>query len=77
LIGPDTVNTVPPATLDAFRDHGEVRTRLADDIEGAIAALDGLRAVGISLDEVTDHLLDAGLLLFVQAYDKLLGSLAR
>jgi len=77
LIGPDTVNTVPPATLDAFRDHGQVRSTLEEGVADAAALLDGLEAVGISLDEVTDRLLDAGVTLFVQAYDKLLGALAR
>lgn len=77
LIGPDTVNTVPPATLDAFRDHGQVRPSLEEGGDEAVAALDGLKSVGISLEEVTDQLLDAGVTLFVQAYDKLLGTLAR
>lgn len=76
LIGADTVNTVPPATLDAFRDHGQVRPSLEEGVDEATAILDGLRARGISLDEVTDRLLDNGVMLFVQAYDKLLRSLA-
>jgi len=71
------VNTVPPATLDAFRDHGQVRSTLEEGVADAAALLDGLEAVGISLDEVTDRLLDDGVTLFVQAYDKLLGALAR
>lgn len=76
LIGPDTVNTVPPATLDAFRDHGQVRLSLEEGIEDAVAVLDTLDGLGISLDEVTDGLLDSGVTVFVQAYDKLLRSLA-
>lgn len=76
LIGPDTVNTVPPATLDAFRNHGRVRLSLEEGVDDAVAVLDGLEAVGISMEEVTDRLLDAGVTLFVQAYDKLLGTLA-
>ncbi|MEA3274053.1 MAG: transaldolase family protein [Pseudomonadota bacterium] len=77
LIGPDTVNTVPPATLDAFRDHGRVRASLEEDVEGAATLLAELEARGISLDAVTDQLLDAGVSSFAQAYDNLLGSLAR
>lgn len=76
LIGPDTVNTVPPATLDAFRDHGQVRLSLEEDVDEAIDALEALKAQGIVLDEVTDRLLDDGVTLFVQAYDTLLRSLA-
>jgi transaldolase/glucose-6-phosphate isomerase len=77
LIGPDTVNTVPPATLDAFRAHGQVRDSLEEEVAQAVAMLEALAGLGISLDEVTDRLLDAGVALFVQAYDKLLASLGR
>jgi len=77
LIGPDTVNTVPPATLNAFRDHGQVRTSLDEGVAEAAAALEALDRADISLDAVTDQLLDAGLALFVQAHDKLLGAVAR
>ncbi len=55
LIGPDTVDTVPPATFDAFREHGRPRASLEEDVAGArdtLAALDGL---GISLEEITDR----------------------
>lgn len=76
LIGSDTVNTVPPATLDAFRDHGQVRPSLEEDVDEAAAMLEALKTQGITLDEVTDQLLDSGVTLFVQAYDKLLLSLA-
>ncbi len=72
LIGPDTVNTVPPATLDAFRDHGSAQAQLEDDLEQAQAALEALEIEGISLDEVTDALLSEGLEKFVEAYEKLL-----
>ncbi|MBU0498446.1 MAG: transaldolase [Gammaproteobacteria bacterium] len=75
LIGPDTVNTVPPATLDAFRDHGLVRASLEEGLDEAATLLARLEGLGISLDEVTDLLLDAGVDLFVQAYDKLLARL--
>lgn len=76
LIGPDTVNTVPPATLDAFRDHGQVRSSLDEGMDEATAVIETLDGLGISLDDVTDRLLDAGVTLFVQAHDRLLRSLA-
>ena len=77
LIGPDTVNTVPPATLDAFRDHGSVQVRLEDDLEQAQADLAALEEEGISLDAVTDTLLSEGLDKFVLAYEKLLDVVAQ
>ncbi|MDT8385609.1 MAG: transaldolase [Gammaproteobacteria bacterium] len=77
LIGADTVNTVPPATLDAFRDHGRVRPSLEEGADEAEAVLEALVNLGISLDEVTARLLDDGVSLFAQAHDKLLGRLAR
>ena len=60
LIGPDTVNTVPPATLDAFRDHGEVRQSLEENVEGARRVMEDLEKAGISMKAVTDTLLVAG-----------------
>ncbi len=72
LIGPDTVNTVPPATLDAFRDHGKPRASLEDDVEGAHDTMDTLAKIGISMQEVTDGLLQEGLRLFVEPFEKLL-----
>ena len=72
LIGPDTVNTIPPATFDAFRDHGRPRASLTEDLEGAQHTIDTLAAVGIPLAEVTARLLDDGLALFAQAFDRLL-----
>ena len=57
LIGPDTVNTMPPETLDAFRDHGRPRASLEQDIAGAMATLDALETSGISLKTVTADLL--------------------
>ena len=67
LIGPDTVNTMPPTTFDAFRDHGRVRTRLTEDIEEAYDTMDTLAQVGISMAEVTNTLLDEGVQLFGEA----------
>ncbi len=76
LIGKDTVNTVPPATLDAFRDHGKVRDTLEENIQEAEGILSGLRLAGISLDSITDHLVDDGVRLFSEAADQLLGAVA-
>lgn len=77
LIGPDTVNTVPPATLNAFRDHGRARASLEAGMGEAAAVLDALGDAGISLDAVTDQLLDAGVALFVEAHEKLHGAVTR
>jgi len=76
LIGPDTVNTVPPATLDSFRDHGSAQAQLEENLDEAKADLMALENEGISLDEVTDALLSEGLDKFVIAYEKLLDSVA-
>ena len=76
LIGRDTVNTVPPATLDAFRDHGKVRDTLEENLKDAAAVLHDLQSAGVSLDEVTDHLVKEGVQLFEEAFDKLLGAVA-
>ncbi len=76
LIGPDTVNTVPPATLDAFRDHGQLRDSLDHDIPGAERVLADLARAGISLDAVTTKLVEEGVQLFADAFDKLLGAVA-
>jgi transaldolase / glucose-6-phosphate isomerase len=76
LIGPDTVNTVPPATLDAFRDHGKPRDSLEEKVAEARAVLDGLDKAGISLDKITDQLVVEGVKLFADAFDKLLGAVA-
>ncbi|HEY6100856.1 MAG TPA: transaldolase [Anaeromyxobacter sp.] len=72
LIGPETVDTVPPATFEAFRDHGRAGPTLEADVEGARAALAELGGLGISIDAVTDRLLDEGLRLFAEPFAKLL-----
>ena len=72
LIGPDTVNTVPPATMDAFRDHGKPRSSLEENVETAHSVLGTLDESGISLEKVTDQLVKDGLQQFVVAFDKLL-----
>jgi len=74
LIGPDTVNTIPPATFEAFRDHGRARASLTECIGAASDTIARLAQVGISMEQVTDKLLDEGLLLFSEAFDKLLGA---
>jgi transaldolase/glucose-6-phosphate isomerase len=72
LIGRDTVNTLPPATLEAFRDHGQPRNSLTEDIEGAKKVMENLAKAGISMKEVTDKLTDDGVRLFADAFDNLL-----
>jgi transaldolase/glucose-6-phosphate isomerase len=77
LIGPDTVNTVPPATMDSFREHGQPRRSLDEDLESAEQVMETLAHSGISLDAVTGRLLTDGLRLFVEAFDKLLDSVEK
>ncbi len=72
MIGPDTVNTVPPATLDAFRDHGHPRVSLTENVDASRRTMKTLAELGISIDEVTDKLTDDGVRLFAEAFDKLL-----
>jgi transaldolase/glucose-6-phosphate isomerase len=72
LIGPDTVDTVPPATLDAFRDHGKPRVSLTEDLPAASQTMSGLAAAGISMKEVTGKLTKDGVKLFADAFDQLL-----
>jgi len=74
LIGEDTVNTIPPATFDAFRDHGKLRKSLEEDIEGAFETMQTLERVGLSMKEITDKLLEDGVRLFAEAFDKLLAA---
>ncbi|MGQ9897763.1 MAG: bifunctional transaldolase/phosoglucose isomerase [Acidobacteriota bacterium] len=75
LIGPDTVNTLPPTTWEAFRDHGRVRPTLESGIDAAHDTLETLARVGISLTEVTDTLLVEAVRLFAEPFDKLLNAL--
>jgi transaldolase / glucose-6-phosphate isomerase len=77
LIGPDTVNTMPPATIDAFRDHGRLRNSLTEDVAGAAKVMQDLARAGISMKEVTDKLTDDGVKLFADAFDKLLATVAK
>lgn len=75
LIGPDTVNTVPQETLEAFIDHGTVERTVDRDVEAAQAHLERLDEVGISLDEVTDELLEEGAAKFSKAFNSLMESI--
>jgi len=77
LIGPDTVNTVPRETLNAYRDHGRPEVRIARDRAEARRILTQLPALGIDIDQVTQQLEDEGVAKFNQPFDKLLAALAR
>jgi len=78
LVGRDTVDTIPPATMDAFRDHGEVTPdALERDMEGARKLLADLEQQGISLKQITDELVADGVRQFADSFDKLLGAVAR
>ena len=74
LIGEDTVNTIPPATLAIYRDRGEHSDSLITDVEYAKNIFQQLEQVGISLEEITDELLAAGVKQFAEAFDKLLSA---
>ncbi len=75
LIGKDTVNTIPPATYDAFRDHGEPRASLDEDLDGARQVMLDLAAAGISIQQVTDDLVAAGVKQFEDAFGNLLAAI--
>jgi transaldolase/glucose-6-phosphate isomerase len=72
LIGPETVDTLPPATIVAFRDHGRARVTIENNLDEERSLLARLEEVGISLDQVTAHVLADGLRLFVEPFEKLL-----
>ena len=76
LIGPDTVNTLPDATLDAFADHGTLARTVDADPAGAQAVLDAVTAVGVDLDEVAATLEAEGVASFIKAFDDLLATMA-
>jgi len=78
LIGRDTVDTIPPATMDAFRDHGEATPDVIEqDVAGARAMLAELQRHRVSLQEVTEELIKHGVQQFADAFDKLFGTIAR
>jgi transaldolase len=75
LIGPETVNTMPPDTIDAFRDHGTLANTLEKDVEDAQLTLDNLVELGIDLDEVTEQLQRDGVEAFAKSFDGLMKTL--
>ena len=75
LIGPETVNTMPEETLDAYRDHGNPAARLEEDLDKSEKVLADLAAVGIDIDRVTQQLEDEGVEKFNRPFDKLLQSI--
>ncbi len=77
LIGPDTVNTLPPATMDAFRDHGRPRASLEEGIDEAQRSMAAIDRLALPLAMMTDALVTDGIRLFADAGDKLLGAVAR
>jgi transaldolase/glucose-6-phosphate isomerase len=72
LIGEDTVDTIPPATFDAFRDHGKPRNSLTENVDLAATQMQNLEKAGISMKEVTEKLLADGVKLFADAFHTLL-----
>jgi transaldolase len=78
LIAPNTIDTMPPATIDAFRDHGRVRGDTArEDVDAARETIRSLAEVGIDLEELTDRLEDDGIRLFTESFDALLAEVER
>jgi transaldolase len=75
LIGPETVDTMPPATLEAFRDHGVARITIEDNLDEETAILARLEEVGISLQQITQQVLDEGVQKFVEPFEKLLSTI--
>jgi len=75
LIGPDTVNTMPRATMDAYRDHGEPAETVTGEVDAALSQLHALEAAGISLTEVTAQLEVDGVKAFFDSYEALLAAL--
>jgi transaldolase len=75
LIGPDTVNTLPDATIDAFEDHGTVARTVDADPAEATGVLEALEQVGVDLDDVGQRLEDEGVAAFVKSFDELLDTL--
>ena len=77
LIGKDTVNTMPPKTMDAFRDHGTSAETITQDVEGAKHTLAEAERLGLYLNGATGKLVEEGVASFVKAFDDLLGSIAK
>ena len=78
LIGPDTVNTMPPETLAAFREHGHVRgDTLTENVSEAENQLRVLAGLGVNLDAITEKLQVDGVAAFAAAYDRVMDAIAR
>jgi transaldolase len=77
LIGADTVDTIPPATFDAFRDHGKLRNSLTEDLSGANKIMSDMQTAGVSMKEVTDKLLKDAVQLFQDPFKQLLDTIAK
>ena len=77
LIGADTVDTIPPATFDAFREHGKLRPSLTENVDGANKTMNDLEAAGISMKEVTDKLIADAVKLFQDPFKQLLDAITK
>jgi len=77
LVGPDTVNTMPPATMDAYRNHGQPRASIEDDLADARETVQRLAASGIDLDAVGDELQREGVDAFIKSFDDLVGTIKK
>ena len=75
LIGRETINTIPPETLNAYREHGKPASQLEEDTQEAYRVLEALRQAGIDLDALTQELEDEGVMKFSQAFDQLMAAL--
>ena len=76
LIGPDTVDTMPPATIDDFMDHGTVAPTITQDVDAVRTELGALERAGISMDDVTRQLQEDGVRLFTESFNELIGTIS-
>ncbi len=77
LIGPNTINTVPVSTLDAYRDHGHPEVRIEQDVDGAKWVLDKLPELGINMEQVAQQLEDEGYQKFCEPYVHLMETMGK
>lgn len=77
IIGRDTINTVPPITIDAYRDHGNPESRLGRDVEKANRIMLHLPELGINIDEITRQLEEEGVRKFNLPFDKLMEAIVK
>ena len=77
IIGSDTVNTVPLKTIDAYRNHGDPKLRLEQDVKEAYWIMARLQELGISIDKITQQLEDEGVKKFDEPFDKLMAALTK